>query len=143
MLRLFPAAAWPAVLLALLVTACDQEPKTLTGPVAVYQGPPPKHGLLGIQFVPGANTPVVGAVVPGGPAQLSGVAEGDVIVSVDGKAVSSPQEVTAALSDKSPGTTATVELSRGGQRSTVTAQLMGFMDLLALEQQAAKGRTPP
>ena len=145
MLRPRRAAAWPALLLALFVTACDREPETLKGPVAIYQGPPPpKHGMLGVRFDPAAaGSTAVSDVVPGSPARKAGISPGDVITSVDGRPVSSQQDVLKVTGDKPPGATVTVGLTREGEAVTVSVRLISFADAIALQQQADAGRSSP
>jgi S1-C subfamily serine protease len=51
---------------------------------------------------------VIGAVVPGGPAESAGLEAGDVITSVDGRAVTSPSSLTSYLLTKKPGDTVAI-----------------------------------
>jgi putative serine protease PepD len=56
----------------------------------------------------------VQALTAGGPAQRAGLRPGDVVVSVDGQAVSEPDDITDALDGKEPGDSVEVEVERGG-----------------------------
>jgi S1-C subfamily serine protease len=70
-------------------------------------------GLLGVQIMPSDSAAangvqagsgaVVAGVVPGTPADGAGLAQGDVIVSVDGQSISSPEQLQSALGQHHPG----------------------------------------
>jgi S1-C subfamily serine protease len=87
--------------------------------------------------------------VEGGPADDAGLVggteasgapsgEGDVIVGIDGEAVTDPDGVAAAVADKKPGDKIEVEIRRGEDTRTVTVTL-GERP----EQLEASGSTPP
>ncbi|MGH2629426.1 MAG: S1C family serine protease [Actinomycetota bacterium] len=66
---------------------------------------------------------VVGTLADG-PAAGAGIGEGDVIVSVDGKAVRSPDDLGLVLDDLAPGDTVSIDLvESGGQTRTVEVEL--------------------
>ncbi|MGZ8629703.1 MAG: S1C family serine protease [Actinomycetota bacterium] len=66
---------------------------------------------------------VVGTLADG-PAAGVGIGEGDVIVSVDGKAVASPDDLGSVLDGLSPGETVSIELvEAGGGTRTVDVEL--------------------
>jgi len=52
------------------------------------------------ETAPGA---LIAAVVPGGPADSAGLAPGDVITAVDGRAITTPQSLTTVVLSKKPG----------------------------------------
>jgi protocatechuate 3,4-dioxygenase beta subunit len=86
-------------------------------PIRVSQGEP---GDLGFRLTPeaadleqGEESLTVASVRPDGPAARSGLAVGDVIVSVDGHDVRGDQLSYWALSNVPPGTTVTFGLARG------------------------------
>jgi S1-C subfamily serine protease len=62
-------------------------------------------------------------VVGGSPAQNAGLRQGDVIVSFNGRAVNSAQDLTNAVKGSSPGKTVQVTLYRGQQRMNLSAKL--------------------
>jgi predicted metalloprotease with PDZ domain len=136
--------ACPAVLIALLLAAC--EPETLKGPVAIYNGPPPpKHGLLGASFPPDEKGPaVVADILPGTPAQEAGIAKGDVITSVGGKAVTTAEEARAHLADTKPGETVTIGYTREGAAAEASVRLLSFEEvmILAAKRDRAAGGAP-
>jgi S1-C subfamily serine protease len=69
-------------------------------------------GFLGVQIDPqGSAVPgaAVAGVVPGAPAAAAGLAAGDLITSVDGQRITSPQTLTAATRSHHPGDKVRVE----------------------------------
>jgi S1-C subfamily serine protease len=86
-----------------------------TSSTTVHIGP---TGLLGVQIMSadsaaangiqaGAGATVAG-VVSGTPAAGAGLTQGDVIVSVDGQSVSSPEQLQSALGQHHPGDSVTI-----------------------------------
>jgi S1-C subfamily serine protease len=79
--------------------------------------------FLGVQVQGGdAGGVVLAGVVPGGPADSAGLAAGDVITSVDGRAVTTPSSLTSYLLTKKPGDTVTIgyiEAFGGSQTASV------------------------
>jgi S1-C subfamily serine protease len=71
--------------------------------------------------------PTQGAVVlevqSGSPADVAGLQEGDVITSLDGKAITSADQLGAAIQADKPGQSVKIGLWRGQQQMTVTATL--------------------
>jgi S1-C subfamily serine protease len=69
--------------------------------------------------------PVHGAVVlqveSGSPAESAGLQEGDVIVSLDGKAITSADQLATAIQADKPGQTVTIGLFRGQARKSLVA----------------------
>jgi putative serine protease PepD len=92
------------------------------------------HGYLGIATADGKTAgATVGSVQPGSPAESAGLQQGDVIRTIDGKAVSSSEDVVSAISGRSPGTKITLGIERGGQTKSVT---------VTLEQQPTQAPNP-
>ncbi len=60
------------------------------------------------------NRVVITAVVPGGPADASGLGPGDVITSVNNRPIEMPGDVTAAVAGMHPGDRVQVQIQRGG-----------------------------
>ena len=88
--------------------------------------------------LPTSQGALVQSVVPGGPADKAGLhggdtglgsgsnqlaAGGDLLTSVDGKKIMSPEDVAAAISDNKPGDRIAVTLLRDGKPKTVTVTL--------------------
>jgi serine protease Do len=92
-------------------------------------------GYLGVEIA--TNTPslasenglsvnhgvVVVSVSAGGPAEAAGFQPGDVIVAVDGKSVSTAQQLTKIIEADPPGTVVHFTVVRGSGRITLTATL--------------------
>ena len=86
-----------------------------TSSATVHIGP---TGLLGVQIlsadsaaangIQAGSGAVVAGVVSGTPASGAGLTQGDVIVSVDGQSVSSPEQLQSALGQHHPGDSVTI-----------------------------------
>jgi putative serine protease PepD len=83
------------------------------------------HSYFGVEVVqvpPAAATQggkpeglFVTAVVPGGPAEASGLRPGDVITAIDGQAVTDPDQLALLTLTKKPGESVTVTYEREGK----------------------------
>lgn len=62
-------------------------------------------------------------VMAGTPAAAAGMKSGDVVVSLDGQAVTTAEGFSNALGKHVPGDTVVMEIERGGERLTVSATL--------------------
>jgi S1-C subfamily serine protease len=69
---------------------------------------------------PGAE---VTNVVPGGPAELAGVEQGDVITEIDGEVVNNADAVSSIINGKQPGDTVDIRVDRQGQDIGLTVKL--------------------
>lgn len=56
-------------------------------------------------------------------AEKAGLKEGDIITAVDGKAITSPDELSQSLKDKNPGDKVEISYTREGKKASVTAAL--------------------
>lgn len=65
----------------------------------------------------------VGSVVSGGPAEKAGIQKGDVIVSIDGEAVTTSSELIIDVRSKEIGDKVKLEVVRNGQTMTIEAEL--------------------
>ena len=93
-----------------------------------------KRGAIGVQFQ-GQTKPallrvfgtdhgiVIETVQPGSPADHAGLKRGDVILSVDGQAVHSGDELVAIVSDTEVGKKLHVEYLREGKRATTDVEV--------------------
>jgi putative serine protease PepD len=77
-----------------------------------------RHAYLGVSMSesPTGDGVLLGDVPAGGPADDAGVRAGDEIVSVDGRRVRSPADVSAAVNARDPGDRVRVEVLRDGRR---------------------------
>jgi hypothetical protein len=78
----------------------------------------PVTGDIGIMLDPAATVPTVKFVYPGGPAQLGGLTQGDVITSIDGQKVATTADVTTLIAASSVGTSIKVGVLRAGAAQT-------------------------
>lgn len=81
-----------------------------------------QHAYLGIQVSDAAGNggAKVGSVVSGSPADKAGLKAGDVITAVDGKQISTADDLTAVVNGYKPGDKATLTVSRGGSNTSIT-----------------------
>lgn len=94
-----------------------------------------KRGWLGVQIqsvtdemvedlgLDKARGALVAKVLPGGPAEKAGVQSGDVIVSLDGKPISSTNALTRSVAETTVGKSVPVEVMRKGKKVTLRATL--------------------
>lgn len=71
---------------------------------------------------------ILGDVYPNSPAQQAGLRIGDVIVSLDGKALENGRQFDVNMYRKKPGTTVTLDVARGPQRATVRVPVVERRD---------------
>lgn len=83
--------------------------------------------FLGIEVQSGgAGGLVVGGVVTGGPAESAGLEGGDVITSIDGRAITTPSSLSSYLLTKKPGSTVTIDYTDPfGADQTASVTLAG------------------
>jgi putative serine protease PepD len=99
----------------------------------IERGEQIERPYLGVSTSPSlsGDGAVVREVTADGPAERAGLqataaadgSGGDVIVSIDGREVTSPEDVAAAIEGRSPGDTVRLEVLRDGERRTVTVEL--------------------
>ena len=81
-------------------------------------------GLFGIfEFGSGQNVATrvqVAEIVKGSAAESAGIQAGDLIVTVDGKEISTGSELASAISEYKAGDTATIEIQRGNEELSLT-----------------------
>jgi S1-C subfamily serine protease len=82
-----------------------------------------KHGSLGFDAVDKAEGPTITKIIAGGPAAAAGVHPGDIVVSVNGFAVATVDDVMAIVRSNDPGTTVDLQLRRGSGSFMVKAKL--------------------
>jgi serine protease Do len=68
---------------------------------------------------------LIGDVFKGQPADKAGIKRGDIVLSVDGKIVSNPNELKIAIAAIRPGDKVPIELLRGKDKMTVHVTLSG------------------
>lgn len=122
-----------------LASEAAAEPKGAADPAppkAVTPADPAGRGWLGVQIQPldeglreafDFRKPgvLVGEVTPGSPAARAGIMRGDILVSVDGKKVANPEELTAAVREHQPGDSVAIGRVRDGREQRVNVILEG------------------
>jgi S1-C subfamily serine protease len=79
--------------------------------------------LLGVTATSSADGLVITAITPKSGAEAAGIQDGDLIVAVDGKPITTENDLKAAIGAHKPGETIQVTYDRSGQKKTVTATL--------------------
>jgi putative serine protease PepD len=79
--------------------------------------------FLGVSVADATGGALVQAVEPGSPAAAAGIQAGDLITSVDGKAIADGTALQQAIRGSKSGTTVTIGITRNGSPTTVKATL--------------------
>lgn len=82
-----------------------------------------QHALLGVTPANASNGVGVSDVQSGSGADSAGLKAGDVITTVDGKAVTTPAQLRAVIAAHQPGDTLTLTVRRNGATKTIDATL--------------------
>jgi putative serine protease PepD len=87
-----------------------------------------KRAYLGVQTnatdpSAGGTGAQIASVVPGGPASRGTLRVGDVILSINGKKIVDPTQLSTLIAAKTPGDTVTVVIKRDGAKKTVQVTL--------------------
>jgi putative serine protease PepD len=82
-----------------------------------------KRAYLGVRLAEGGDGVRLAEVIKGEPAADAGLQAGDVVVEVDGKAVSTASDVQGAVAAQKPGDEVELKITRGGNERTVTVKL--------------------
>ena len=64
------------------------------------------------------------AITPAGPASKAGLRSGDVIVTFDGRAIATPEELIVAIRSKNVGDRVAIEYIRSGKKYSTSLTLM-------------------
>jgi putative serine protease PepD len=90
-------------------------------------GDPIEEGFLGVIIEPrrdGGSGALITTVDPGSPADEAGIEVDDIVVEVDGKAITGAPDLVATIRDHDPGTTITVTVIRDGKELELSATLI-------------------
>ncbi len=97
----------------------------------IISGEEIRAGLLGVMVSDPTDGPagaLVGEVTEGGPAEGSGLEVGDLIVGIDGRAVSQMQDLRAQVLAREPGDTVVLDVLREGDEVQVEITLGSATD---------------
>nr|WP_114228658.1 MULTISPECIES: Do family serine endopeptidase [Sphingomonas] len=128
-------------------------PAELAQPVieSLRRGQAPQRGYLGVGLqplddgianslgLPKDRGELVRSVVPGGAAARAGLQQGDVVLSVNGRAVTPDETVSFLIANTQVGTRVPVEIVRGGRRQTVQVTVAQRPSEDELAKQAGAG----
>jgi len=93
---------------------------------AIVEGKPLQTGFLGVSSgdpTSGRGGAVIQGVTAGTPAAKAGLQVGDLVVELDGQAVTGTDDLVGRIRDHQPGDRVTLKLVRDGKEQTVTATL--------------------
>ena len=76
--------------------------------------------------LPDSKGAVVTSVEPGGPAEVAGFEQYDVIRSIDGREITDTRELRLAVANRAPGETIDVKVLREGAEKTLSVKLNDF-----------------
>jgi len=120
-----PGASLAAAASAALDASQFKTPQTAqTTRLPLAGHPIARQGFLGIRTTQDAQGRLtVSAIAPNSPAARAGLRPGDVVVSIDGRGVSSPEELRRLIESKSQGKTIAISVQRDGQPFNLPAVL--------------------
>jgi putative serine protease PepD len=65
-----------------------------------------------------------GGILPGSPAEKAGLRSGDIVIALDGKPISGPEELIVGVRSKNVGDVVTLTFKRNGVERTVSLTLI-------------------
>src|SRR5919197_2481840 len=92
---------------------------------SLENGTAPQHAYLGLQTTQpqNGNGALIAETTSGGPSDRAGLQQGDVVKSVGGYTISSPDDVAAAIADMKPGDQVKVTVERNGSEKSFDVTL--------------------
>jgi len=72
----------------------------------------------------GENGALITSVSPGGPADAAGIQEGDIIINLDGRVITNPDELIVAIRNRAPGDRVSITVKREEVTKVVKATLV-------------------
>ena len=84
-----------------------------------------EHAYIGVAVGPPPNGvgAQIGSIKSGSPAARAGLEAGDVVTSIDGRPITSPNALIGAVNALKPGAKVTIRYTRGGRSKTTTVTL--------------------
>jgi len=134
-----PTASWsnadiPAVGTWLITSNLDEQPLAIGVVSSPPQTIPAPQTILGVRLEDVARGVRVNRIVPGSGAARAGIRAGDVIESINGRSVESPDHVTDLIRTMLPGEKVTLSVLRETEALSVTATLGDHARLGGQEQ---------
>jgi hypothetical protein len=106
---------------------------------ATASAAPAESGWLGVKLKDEVQRIVVDGVVQGAPAQKAGLRKGDVVMVVDGKPVTTLNDLLSWIASHRPGTRLPIELRRGDRKVRVSAVLARSSQAMSFYKKACEG----
>jgi len=103
----------------LAIGVVSAEPRTIPGP----RRPPPRRGILGVSLRPADTGPRIEEVVGGSAAEKAGLKVGDIVHGIDGKPLTTVQQMIEAVGSHPPGEKITLLIARDKDELRLTATL--------------------
>lgn len=85
---------------------------------------------------------IVGSIYPGGPADKAGLRRSDIVLSVDGHMIRSPQGFKFRTATRRLGTAVPLEVFRGGHRQTMNLKLSAAPEIPPRSERLLEGDSP-
>jgi putative serine protease PepD len=104
---------------------------------SLESGTAPQHAYLGLQTTQpqSGSGALIAETTSGGPSERAGLRQGDVVKSVGGHSVSSPDDVAAAIADNKPGDKVKVTVQRNGSERSFEVTLGQRPETVPSQQQ--------
>jgi len=110
----------------------NSEPQALAGPVDIALMAAESHGYLGVELESTAPGEVgILRVFPGTGAERSGLQPGDVLLTVEGHAVSSVEDVQQRVAGRKTGEVVEITLRRGSEQRQLGIPLITLLEMNA------------
>jgi serine protease Do len=88
-------------------------------------------GMAAALHLPNSNGALIASIEPNSPASNAGLQPGDVITSVDGKAVDNPRDLAIDVAAVAPDHTATFDVVHNGQSRTLSVKVATLQNQVA------------
>ncbi len=134
------ALAYLVVVIGLMLLAgCDGDIRSLGGPATIRVEASPedaKRGYAGITFdrfdPEDPSRARIAELLPGGPADVSGLKSGDVVTSIDGQPISGESELRETSMNWRPGQVVRLEIERDNDLVWCDVRLLTYHEMMQL-----------
>ena len=91
---------------------------------AIIAGKPVKHAYVGVELNPNSSGGAqISGVQSGSPASSAGLQQGDLVVAISGRRISSTEQFIATIDTQAPGDAVTLSVKRGGAIKDIKLKL--------------------